>query len=300
MRTINSIRFFRLFTLLCASILASLSLEAQLLYRISGNGLDQPSYIFGTHHLAPASMPDSINGLKDAFNEAECIIGELDMTQPQITLALSMQPYMTAPADSTLTKLFSPEKFALLNDKFKTINSMPGIDLYALDNLKPIAVCNFITLALFQNTMPGYDPSFQIDSFLQQEGKSAGKKIMAFETPEEQANLLFNFQPLTAQAKSLEEMLEDPDNVVELALQLNQAYLSQNLDELYQLSLKENSQPEFMEALIDKRNNAWIPSIVNTIATTPTLIVCGALHLPGEDGIINLLKNNGFDVIPIQ
>ncbi len=95
-------------------------------------------------------------------------------------------------------------------------------------------------------------------------------------------------------------MLESPEEVVDLARQLNQAYLSQDLEALYLLSLKENAPPEFMEALIDRRNKAWIPTIVSSISDAPTLIVCGALHLPGENGILNLLRERGFEVNPVQ
>ena len=58
-------------------ICVAFSANAQLLWKVSGNGLNQPSYIIGTHHLAPFSIMDSIAGLKKAMNETQQVYGEL-------------------------------------------------------------------------------------------------------------------------------------------------------------------------------------------------------------------------------
>lgn len=58
-------------------ICVAFSANAQLLWKVSGNGLNQPSYIIGTHHLAPFSIMDSIAGLKKAMNETQQVYGEM-------------------------------------------------------------------------------------------------------------------------------------------------------------------------------------------------------------------------------
>ncbi len=58
-------------------ICVAFSANAQLLWKVSGNGLTQPSYIIGTHHLAPFSIMDSIAGLQKAMNETQQVYGEL-------------------------------------------------------------------------------------------------------------------------------------------------------------------------------------------------------------------------------
>ena len=57
-------------------ICVAFSANAQLLWKVSGNGLNQPSYIIGTHHLAPFSIMDSIAGLKKAMNETQQVYGD--------------------------------------------------------------------------------------------------------------------------------------------------------------------------------------------------------------------------------
>ena len=105
-------------------ILATLSLalfavafaDAQLLYRVSGNGIEKCSYIVGTYHLAPASFADSIQGARDALEEVEQVCGELDMAdmvspegQAKVVQAMML------PEGKSLSDLFSPEELAKLN-----------------------------------------------------------------------------------------------------------------------------------------------------------------------------------------
>ena len=62
-------------------ICVALNSNAQLLWKISGNGLEKPSYIFGTHHLAPLSIKDSIAGMPQAINETSQVYGEVMMSE---------------------------------------------------------------------------------------------------------------------------------------------------------------------------------------------------------------------------
>ena len=64
-------------------ICVAFSANAQLLWKVSGNGMEQPSYIIGTHHLAPFSIMDSIAGLKKALNETQQVYGEIKMSEMQ-------------------------------------------------------------------------------------------------------------------------------------------------------------------------------------------------------------------------
>ena len=77
----------KLKTLTTLVLLMSIALgaNAQLLWKISGNGLQQPSYIFGTYHLSPLSITDSIASLPQAMADARQVYGEVvmaDMMKP--------------------------------------------------------------------------------------------------------------------------------------------------------------------------------------------------------------------------
>lgn len=66
-------------------ICVALSANAQLLWKVSGNGLSSPSYIMGTHHLAPLSVKDGITGLQKAMDETQQVYGELKMSDIHVS-----------------------------------------------------------------------------------------------------------------------------------------------------------------------------------------------------------------------
>ena len=66
----------RLFAIIVFVLLAAQSANAQLFWKISGRGIEKPSYILGTHHAVPFTYCDSIPGLMKAFEEVDYVIGE--------------------------------------------------------------------------------------------------------------------------------------------------------------------------------------------------------------------------------
>ena len=284
-----------------SALLFPFGADAQLLYKVEGENLPAPSYIFGTHHLAPVSFLDSVSGLKEALLNTDAVAGEIDMTGSSVAMAMQMQPYMTAPEDSILSKVYSPQRFEQLNLMFEKGDIMPGVNLYALERLKPMAVINLVSISIFRKTMPDYDPSAQIDAILQKYAVESGKRVIALETPARQAELLFNFQPISVQAESLALLLENPEEAAENARELNKAYLDHDIATLKDLSFKDpNGDDPFMEALVDRRNTDWTERLDSIFRQQPVLVACGALHLPGEKGLLNLLKQKGYTITAVD
>lgn len=268
---------------------------AQLLYRIEGNGLERPSYIFGTHHLAPLSTLDSISGAWEAYRGAEQVVGEIDMTVDQMTMGMEMQPYMIAPQDSTISKLLGEERFAKASEAFMKITGMP---LQMMDPLRPMVAETAVVTATVQREMPDFNPQEQMDMYFQLQGEQTGKRIRPLETAAQQAELLFCSTPLTHQADVLMESLDNPEKGAETARRLNAAYRAQDLEEMVRLTEEEDSDPEFMERLVERRNRNWVSVLPGIMAEGPAFIAVGALHLPGDTGVIQLLRNEGYSVTP--
>ena len=117
-------------SLLLAVLMLALASQAQLLWKVSGNGLARPSYVMGTYHFAPASMIDKIPGMQEAFAGCDVVVGEIereDMMNPE--LQLSMAQAMMAPLDSTLDKLYSPEDYRLIENVFNKYFGNMGVKL---------------------------------------------------------------------------------------------------------------------------------------------------------------------------
>lgn len=279
---------------------AILGLSAQIFYKIEGNGLTSPSYILGTHHLSPLSIIDSIPGCREALQQSQQVIGEIDMTQDPMAMAMQMQPYMLAPADSTLSKILSKEDYDRINSEFKKFSPVPGVDLSAFENMRPMVINALVTVALCKNLMPDYKEGEQLDTYFQIEAKNTGKKVIGLETPKFQASLLYATEPISYQVKELMDILDNPEEAVNVMSRLNKAYLSQDMEEMMKLSEEDPTSNAFKEALINCRNMTWLSLLPDMIKAAPSFIAVGALHLPGQHGIIEGLRNAGFTLTPIR
>lgn len=289
-------KIFALVVLFCLSV--SRPAEAQIFYKITGNGLPAPSYIFGTHHMAPLSVVDSV-GAGEYLEGVVQVVGEVDMTKGKMALAMSMQPHLMAPADSTLSKLLTQDKMDHYSTLLKQIVNMPGVELKMFDAMKPMIVSTLITLSLMQKEMPGFNAEKQLDTYFQEYALQHGKKVIPLETPEMQAAFLYDSMTIAEQLKSMCETLDNPEKAVGMAKALNKAYVAQDLDALFELTEKEKDNSDFLSVVLYKRNDAWMKIIPQLIRDNPTFIAVGALHLAGPRGLLQQLRNQGFTVTPV-
>ena len=143
----------RFITLLLV-VAATLGAQAQLLWKVSGNGLDKPSYLFGTYHLASLSIKDSIAALPQVQQDVQQVYGELvmaDMMKPETLM--QMQQQMMLPADTTLKSLFSPEEFKVVS---QAVTEYLKVDIALLDRMKPAAIFQQLTVLFYLKHTPGY------------------------------------------------------------------------------------------------------------------------------------------------
>lgn len=281
----------------------ALNVNAQLLWKVSGNGLTQPSYIMGTHHLAPLTIKDSIAGIQKALDETQQVYGELKMSDIQAPATMqAMQKMMMIQSDTTLVSLLTPEEYETAN-KFCKENLM--MDLAVAPKLKPAFLLNNAVVVTYMKHVGGFNPQEQLDTYFQTQAIQKGKKVEGLETPEFQFNLLYNAASLQRQAQQLMCILNNIDEGVELLKRVTIAYMKQDLEAM----LKENDKrdgtqcdplPGENEAMLDNRNRAWADKLPAIMKVTPTFVAVGALHLPGEEGLLNLLKKQGYKVEPVK
>ena len=153
---------------------------------------------------------------------------------------------------------------------------------------------------LLSQMIPDFKPTEQLDTYFQTMAKERGMEIIPLETAEYQASVLYGTTPIVVQAESLMETVDDPEHTVEVTKELNASYMARNLDNLYKLSQTDNDHPEFMIALLDRRNADWLTKLPEIMAKAPTFVAVGALHLAGEKGLIEGLRRQGYTVTPIK
>lgn len=277
----------------------TLGVNAQLLWKVSGNGLDKPSYIFGTHHVAPLSMKDSIAGMTEAMNGTSQVYGELvmeDMMKPE--MLMKMQQAMMLPNDTTLKSLFTQAQYDSIAS---VVKENIGMELAMFDKLKPAALNAQLAVVLSVKALKGYNPQEQLDTWFQTQAKQAGKKVGGLETMESQINILYNSQSLKRQAQQLYCSATHIDYGIDMTRRLAEAYLNQDLDKLLEITEEKmgnacDGTPEEEEALIYGRNANWAKQMPGIMKQASTLFVVGAGHLPGEHGVLKLLEKQGYTV----
>ena len=290
------------FITLVLLIAVTLGAQSQLLWKISGNGLQQPSYIFGTYHLSPLSIKDSIASLPQAMQDIRQVYGELvmaDMMKPEFLAQMQQQTML--PNDTTLKSLFTPEEFEVVS---RAVTEYLQVDIALLDRMKPAALFQQLTVLFYMKHTPGYNPQEQLDASFQQEATEQSKKVGGLETAQSQVDILFN-KPLLRQAEDLYCFVSDPDKVERQVKEIIAAYTAQDLDKMLQLmEEKEGTScdptPEEMAQLLYDRNQAWVKQMPAIMQAAPTLFVVGAGHLPGEQGVLALLKAQDYTVEPMK
>lgn len=277
----------------------TLGAQAQLLWKVSGNGLDRPSYVIGTHHLAPLSVKDSIVNLQQAIDQTEQVYGEIvmdDANNPEILM--KMQQAMMLPADTTLKSFYTQAQYDTIA---AVVKNYMGVDLALFDKLKPATITTQLSVALAMKSLKGFNPQEQLDTWFQTQARQAGKKVGSLETIDMQINVLYNSQTLTRQALLLYCTATHIEQSVDQSLRMNQAYMKQDLDELLAIIEEKmgdacDSTPEEISTLIYGRNANWARQFPSIMKQSPTLFVVGAGHLPGPQGLLKLLQKQGYTV----
>ena len=286
----------RILTLLALSLLC-LTSNAQLVWKISGNGIRKPSYILGTHHGCPFTYCDSIPGLMKAFDKVDNIIGEINMielAEMSPERMQKMQAIMMMPADTSLLSLFSTEEAAKVNE---WLGKKMGASLEMLSVMKPMTIMVTVQNKEIMEVIPEIATMTTIDKYMQTLGQSKGKSIGELETADYQMELLYG-DSLEEQADALLEMIGHGDSKG-LLQQLTNAYKSQNLDTLWKVFQEQMTGYEY-DAIVKVRNLNWEKEMKELLPKQTTLFVVGAGHLPGEYGMINLLREAGYKVKPVK
>jgi len=289
-------------SLILAVVLLAMAAQAQLLWKVSGNGLGRPSYIFGTHHMAPATMIDQIKGMDQAIAACDIVVGEVEkdsLTSPEVQARMAQD--MIAPLDSTLDVLLTPEEYSIVEKVFNKYFGAMGVKLSQMKSLKPSAISTQMQAMQAIKYFPSFDATNLIDVAVQNRANEAGRPSLGLESVQEQIDLLFN-SPLTEQATGLVEACKQDEFFQVQSAALADAYLSQDLDKILTVMTDATmgGSEEAMDALIYNRNRAWVEKLVDMMPERAALVCVGAGHLPGEQGLLQLLRDRGYTVEPVQ
>ena len=265
------------------------STENALLWKISGHGLTAPSYLYGTIHATCARDLHVTDAMQGALAQSEQLALELDMDDPG--MVLTMQQHLLMPDGLTLKELLNAEEYDVV-DRFFT-DSL-GTALNKVQRMKP-----FMLYSLMFGKMLGCPPE-SYDVELMTRALAAKKEVIGLETAEYQLSL-FDKVPYGKQAAQLVEDIRDIAQTRQKFAAMQRYYQEENLQPVYQM-MRETSPgyAEFEEIFLVERNRNWIVTMADMMQEKPTFFAVGALHLVGANGVIHLLREEGYSVTPVR
>lgn len=202
---------------------------------------------------------------------------------------------MMMPPDTSLSSLFSEEEIVIVDTYLKnTINT----SIETFDKFKPMAVIISVQTKMIMNAFPSTINALSMDKCLQIKANELNKNVDGLEGTYDQMKLLFG-GTLKEQAQALVETANNNRDSMNSILELTNAYKSQNLEYFRKIFMKYMAGYDY-ENVVNKRNANWEKRISTFIQAQPTLIIVGAGHLPGEFGIINRLKKQGYKLEPVR
>ena len=147
----------------------------------------------------------------------------------------------------------------------------------------------------------GFDPSFGIENHLAAKARNDGKEILGLESMRQQLEILDNL-PLPAQRALLLQSLEKSEMLGRIMDELIRAWRYGDTGYLEATLLPEiKLNPDLYDALVVRRNAAWLPQIEKLLAeSSDYLVVVGALHLIGPDGIPEMLRSRGKTPVQLR
>ena len=301
-KTITTVLFF---------MTAILSTNAQFIFRISGNGLEKPSYILGSLHVLSGDLLDSIPAFLEAEKQCQQLYVEEDVTDPQNKKERQAegQQLMTLPDGKTISDILGEEKMNILKERMKEsfhIN-LADSSAKAFLHYQPFFFTTLLNSIIQMEALQKYPALCNgnlMDVACAKRAKARGWKVGNLDqhkNPEEQkkGNETLN-QSIDEQADTLMAFLNNFGERKQKILKVFEG--TQTMCDYWTAGDYEGFerfiQPEneAAPAIYAERNKKWMPTIIEAIKEMPTLFVFGAGHLTGSNGVVRMLRDAGYKV----
>ena len=268
-----------------------------LLWKVSDG--DNALYLLGSFHLLrPSDYPLSAD-VDAALADAESLLFEIspeEMASPE--LATGMMQAGLRDDGGTLDAQIGPELAARLRDWAAA--QPPGTPVTAdmLQRFEPWFAG--LTVSLMQMTAMGLDPALGLDQHFMARAAEAGKPVGGLETAARQIALFDGMAP-AEQVQMLADALEDASTGKDRLEALHADWRAGRVDALWNGMAADmrREYPQLYQRINVDRNTAWLPQLAERLdaaGTDDTLVVVGALHLLGEDGVVERLRERGYVV----
>lgn len=260
-----------------------------LLWKIEGKGLNEPSYVFGTIHMICSDNYFWTDSMQNALMATQQLCLELPMADTNMQAA-TMEA-LALPEGKLLKDYFSAADYLKIS---KFLNDSLGLPIDAFEQFKPFLLYSILALKSVDCETP-----IAYENKLMEKEIARKLPVIGLETLQEQLSIFEGLPKgdLSQMIIKLADSLAYSRAQYQLMVR---EYTAQNLDALYQLALDSPGFERFKDRLLDERNRRWVPKIEEIMGKVPTFFAVGAGHLPGKNGVLNLLRTAGYQVTAVR
>ncbi|KAA0698681.1 polysaccharide biosynthesis protein GumN [Neorhizobium sp. P12A] len=275
-----------------------------IFWKIEKPGM-RPSWLLGTMHVTDPRVLSMPKGAAEADRAADTIIVESDeiLDEKKAALALLAKPELTMFTDgSTISKYLSADDNAKLEAGLKE----RGIPLTAVSRMRPWMISSVVALPPCEIARKAKGAEF-LDQKLAVDAAAAGKQVKGLETLADQLQAMADL-PTEFHLKSLIETLQLGDKMNDVVETMTDLYLSGDIGATMPM-LKiaapdgddgDSDYAAFEQRIILDRNKVMAEHAAPILANGNVFMAVGALHLPGDQGLVELLRKRGFTVTAVQ
>ena len=262
-----------------------------LIYKIQSD--TNTVYLLGSIHVLAEEYYPLTRAFSYAYYNSQKVVFEID---PEILFSPEAskknEKYYTFQNGKTLQTVLSPSTYRLLKKRLKTL----GIDIKDVQKFKPWVI--YLTMSGRVDSSIDFRPDLGIENHFYRMAKDAGKPTGGLESMQDQLDV-FDTLPMNVQEALLKESLAFTNSKKreKAFLHMVKSWHQGNLDGLEELVESFKRYPLYYKNLLVQRNHNWVPQIEEFLTEEKNvLVIVGAAHLPGEDGLLHLLTEKGYEL----
>ncbi len=249
-------------------------------------------YLLGSVHALQEKDYPLPSVIETAFTNSRIVAFETDIGELESpALGMKMLSKSQLPEGQTLENVLSPE---IYKDFMKHAEDS-GTPSMMVERMKPAMAA--MTLEIFELLKMGMNPQYGVDKHFYPLAQSAGKEILPLETVDFQLDLVTGFSKEEGELL-MKSTLKEIDNIKKDLGELIKAWREGDADKLQKLMNDAMADsPLIYKRLLTDRNHNWVPKIEQLVrGDKNAIIIVGAGHLVGKEGVVELLKKDGLKV----
>ena len=286
---------FFIIVLILSFTISAQHLDKSLLWKVYGNGIKDTSFLYGTIHMIEKKDFVVSKILKSKLKKSEALVMEINLDLDDKSKQFVRENALY-PSGKSIKDFVNEEDYLFFQSYLKDSLKMNGLKIKICEMMRPFYAQSLIMADQMKKT-ESYEKTFH---------KLAKKKEkLGLETIQEQMTILASGEIQNQVNKFIKDMKSGKLNAENEMVKLVQFYKNQDVQGLYNEMIA-SMQDEggkmggvTKEDFLDNRNKRWIPKLVQLMNTKTIFIAVGAGHLAGENGLIQLLRNQGYIVSPI-